>query len=362
MKYKKFLGVGLSILILVWVFTGCRALPTSLTRLSNDNHNVDDESLLNVFNWSEYLPESLIKDFEEKYKIKVNYITYSSNEEMLAKTMAGDDIFDIAVASDYMIDVMRKQKLMEEIDMNNVPNFKNIGDEFKNLSFDPGNKYSVPYMWGTGVIAVNTKKVTGDINSYSDLWDSKLVNSLVVIDDQRELIGIALKKLGYSINETDSAKLEQAKQELLKLKPNIRLFDSDSPKTPLIDGQVAAGYMWGAEAAMAQKENKDIKIFFPREGTYLWQDNFVIPKGALHKKNAEIFINFMLDPKVSAEISKEFPYANPNIAAHQYIDKNILKDTAIYPTENDLKKGERTKDLGDVTKLYDKIWSEFRGK
>jgi spermidine/putrescine transport system permease protein len=362
MKFKKLLYLVLSVLLLGSTLTGCGMLPSSLISSSSSPNGSSDENVLNVFNWSEYLPESVIKDFEAKYNIKVNYLTYSSNEEMLARIMAGDDIFDISVASDYMVDVMRKQKLMEEMDMINIPNLKNIGAEFKNLSFDPGNKYSVPYMWGTGVIAVNTKKVSGDITSYGNLWDSKFKSSLVVLDDQRELIGIALKKLGYSVNETDPVKLEQAKQELIKLKANIKTFDSDSPKTQLINGEAAAGYMWGAEAALAQKENKDIKIFFPVEGMYLWQDNFVIPKGAVHKKNAEIFINFILDPKVSAEISKVFPYANPNIAAHEYIDKSILNNTAVYPTDSELKKAERPKDLGDATKLYDKIWTEIKSK
>jgi spermidine/putrescine transport system permease protein len=362
MRFKKLLSLGISTLLLGSTITGCSSLPSSLISSSNSTAGSNTENVLNVFNWSEYLPESVIKEFEAKYNIKVNYMTYTSNEEMLARIMAGDDVFDISVASDYMVDVMRKQKLMEEIDMSNIPNLKNIGEEFKNLSFDPGNKYSVPYMWGTGVIAVNTKKVSGNITSFSDLWDSKFKNSLVVLDDQRELIGITLKKLGYSINETDPAKLEQARQELAKLKGNINTFDSESPKTQLISGQAAAGYMWGAEAALAQKENKDIKIFFPKEGMYLWQDNFVIPKGALHKKNAEVFINFILDPKISAEISKEFPYANPNTAAHQYIDKSILNNTAVYPPDSELKKGERVKDVGDATRLYDKIWTEIKGK
>lgn len=359
MKLKKLFHFGLPLLIIITTLTGCQ----SLISVTEPSVTTKDENVLNVFNWSEYLPEPIIKEFEEKYDIKVNYVTYSSNEEMLAKIMAGDDIFDISVASDYMVEVMRKQKLMEEIDMGNVPNFKNIGDEFKNLSFDPGNKYSVPYMWGTGVIAVNTGKVSGgSITSYGDLWNSEFKNYLVVLDDERALIGIALKKLGYSLNETDPAKLEQARVELLKLKPNIKFFNSDSPKTELLNGGATAGYMWGAEAALAGKQNKDIKAFFPKEGMYIWQDNFVIPKGAIHKKNAEAFINFLLDPKVSAEISKEFPYANPNLAAHQYIDKSDLSNPAVYPTEAELKIGERLKDVGDATKLYDKIWVEFRGK
>lgn len=362
MRLKKLLGFCLAILVLIGSLTGCTGFLLGNTAANVNSTIADNNNTLNVFNWSEYLPDSVIKEFEDQYHIKVNYITYSSNEEMLARIMAGNEIYDIAVASDYMVDVMRKQKLMEELNLNNIPNLKNIGNDFKNMPFDPGNKYSVPYMWGNGVIAVNTKMIPGTITSYSDLWDSKFKNSLVVLDDERAIIGIALKKLGYSINETDPAKLEQARLELLKLLPNIKKFDSDSPSSALIKGEAAAGYMWGAEAFLAEKENKDIKTFFPKEGMYLWQDNFVIPKGAEHKENAEKFINFLLDPKVSAEITKEYPYANPNISAHQYIDKSILNSTTVYPTDYDMKIGEHLKDMEDTTKLYDKIWMEVKPK
>lgn len=361
MKFKRAIISILAVLVMAGTLTGCTSFifGTSTSSFSQVNN---DENTLNVFIWSEYLPDSVIEGFEAKYNIEVNCINYSSNEEMLAGIMAGNEIYDIAVASDYMVDVMRKQKLMEELDLNNIPNLKNIGSQFKNMTFDPGNKFSVPYMWGDAVIAVNTKMVPITVTSYGDLWDSRFKNSLVVLDDERAVMGIALKKLGYSMNETDPARLEQARQELLKLKPNIKKFDSDSSSSVLIKGEAAAGYVWGAEAVLAQQGNKDIKIFFPKEGMYLWQDNFVIPKGAEHKKNAEIFINYILDPKVSAEIPKEYPYANPNIAAHQYMDKSMLNNTVVYPTENDMRIGEHLKDLEDATKLYDKIWTEVRGK
>lgn len=319
-----------------------------------------DGDVLNVFNWSEYLPNSVIKQFEKKYNIKVNYTTYSSNEEMLAKIMAGGSQFDLAVSSDYMVDIMKKQELLENIDLKNIPNFNNIGSQFKNLDFDKKNKYSVPYMWGDAVIAVNTKQVKDNITCYSDLWNKNLKNSMVVLDDERAIIGLALKKLGYSLNETDSKKLVEAKKELLKLKPNIKTFDSDSPKTSLINGEASVGYVWGAEAALAARENKNIKIVIPKEGLYLWQDNFVIPKGAEHEKNAELFINFILDPKISAEISKAFPYANPNVKAHKYISKTDLNNIAIYPPEDAVKKGEHLKDVGEKLKDFDKIWTEFK--
>lgn len=352
---KKIAALLFSVLLMAGVFAGCSKSESGAQ--SNDGK---EEAVLNVFNWSEYLPEDVIEKFEEKYNIKVNYTTYASNEEMLAKLMAGGSQFDIAVSTDYMVDVMRNQNLIQEINMDNIPNYKNIGDEFKGLAFDPENKYTVPYMWGNAVVAVNTKMVDTEIDSYADLWDSKFENSMVVLDDQRAIIGIALKKLGYSLNETDPAKLEEAKNELIKLKGNIKIFDSDSPKTSLINGEASVGYVWGAEAVLAQKENPDIKVFFPKEGLYLWQDNFIIPNGAPHKSNAELFINFLLEPEISAEISESFPYANPNVEAHKLMDAETLDNKVIYPDTEIIKNGEYLKDLGETTRIFDEIWTELK--
>lgn len=348
---KKIAALLFSVLLMAGVFAGCS---------KTESNNGNEEAVLNVFNWSEYLPEDVIEKFEEKYNIKVNYTTYASNEEMLAKLMAGGSQFDIAVSTDYMVDVMRNQNLIQEINMDNIPNYKNIGDQFKGLAFDPENKYTVPYMWGNAVVAVNTKIVDTEIDSYADLWDSKFENSMVVLDDQRAIIGIALKKLGYSLNETDPAKLEEAKNELIKLKNNIKIFDSDSPKTSLINGEASVGYVWGAEAVLAQKENPDIKVFFPEEGLYLWQDNFIIPNGAPHKTNAELFINFLLEPEISAEISESFPYANPNVEAHKLMDAETLDNKVIYPDTEIIKNGEYLKDLGETTRLFDEIWTVLK--
>ncbi|MEL7650116.1 MAG: extracellular solute-binding protein [Sedimentibacter sp.] len=352
---KKIAALIFSVLLMAGVFAGC-----SKSESGAQSNNGSEEAVLNVFNWSEYLPEEVIQKFEEKYNIKVNYTTYASNEEMLAKIMAGGSQFDIAVSTDYMVDVMIKQNLVQEINMDNIPNYKNIGDEFKSLTFDPENKYTVPYMWGNVVVAVNSKMVDTEINSYADLWDSKFENSMVVLDDQRAVIGMALKKLGYSFNETDPARLEEAKNELMKVKNNIKIFDSDSPKTSLINGEASVGLVWGAEAVLAQKENPDIKVYFPKEGLYLWQDNFIIPKGAPHKTNAELFINFLLEPEISAEISESFPYANPNVEAHKLMDAETLANKVIYPDAEVVQKGEHLQDLGETTRLYDQIWTEMK--
>ncbi len=315
---------------------------------------------LNVYNWSEYLPQSVLDQFEQEYGVKVNYTTFSSNEEMLAKITAGASGYDVTIASDYMVDIMRKQGLIEPIDMNHIPNLKNIGESFLSKPFDPENRYSVPYMWGNVVIAVNTDKVKTPVKSYEDLWKPEFQNSLVVVDDMRTLIGIANKMQGKSMNETDAAVLEKSKKMLMELTPNIKAYDSDSPKTMLINGEASAGIVWGAEASLAHKENPAVKTVLPEEGMQLWQDNFVIPKGAPHKKTAEVFIDFILRPEISAEISKQFPYANPNTAAHKLIDQAILDDPAVYPPEEEVAKGENLIDLGEATRDYDRIWSEIK--
>ncbi|MFS0863998.1 ABC transporter substrate-binding protein [Fredinandcohnia sp. 179-A 10B2 NHS] len=317
-----------------------------------------DEKVLNVFNWSEYLPESVIKQFEEETGIKVNYDTYSSNEEMLAKLQAGNTGYDITVASTYFIEIMRKQDMLAEINKDNIPNLKNIGESFLGTDADPEDKYSVPYMWGKAVIAYNEDLVEKEITGYADLFGSEFENNLVVLDDVRVIIGNMLALLGYSQNSTDEAELEEAKEKLLELKPNIKAYDSDSPKTLLVSGEVKAGIVWGAEATLAARENPAIKTVFPKEGMNLWQDNFVIPKDAPHKENAEKFIDFILRPEISKEISMEYPYGNPNVEAMKLLPDDVRESLEV--PEEELAKGEYNIDVGEATQIYDRIWSEIK--
>ncbi|NLM34595.1 MAG: extracellular solute-binding protein [Clostridiales bacterium] len=315
---------------------------------------------LNIFNWSEYLPQSVIDKFEEEYNIKVNYSTFSSNEEMLAKLQAGANNYDLVVASDYMVETLIKQDILQEINKDNIPNIKYMDPAVMDLSFDPGNKFSIPYMWGDAAIAVDTSKVDFEITGYKDLWNPKLANSIVVLDDQRAIIGMALKKLGYSINETDPKALAKAEQELLDLQKNIKAYDSDSPKTLLINGEASVGFVWGAEVSLAMRENKNLKCVIPEEGIFIQQDNFVIPKKAKNVKGAELFMDFIMRPEISVEISNEFPYANPNTGAWEIMDESILNDIAVYPPTEAVETGEHLKDIGNNIDLFDKIWSNIK--
>jgi len=324
-------------------------------------NDAQPKEVLNVFNWSEYLPQSVIDKFEQTYNIKVNYSTFSSNEEMLAKLMAGGGNYDLTVASDFMVEILSKQGLIQQINKDSLPNLSNIGSQFLDLPFDKGNKYSTPYMWLAGIIAYDSSKIPeGSIKGYKDLWKPEFKNSLTVLDDERVIIGITLKKLGYSLNETSPEALQKAKIELKKLQPNIKSYDSDSPKTSLINGEAKAIFAWGAEGCLASRENPNIKYVIPEEGLFLQQDNFVIPKAAKNVKAAELFINFIMEPEISAEISRNFPYGNPNISAYQYIDKKILDDKAVYPPEEAVKKGEYLKDIGNSVTELDKIWTEVK--
>ena len=319
-----------------------------------------EKEVLNLFNWSEFLPQSVVEQFEKEYNVKVNYATFSSNEEMLAKLMGGNIPYDLVVTSDYAIEIMIKQNLIQEIDKASVPNLANIDKNVLDLEFDPNNKYSLPYMWGGNYIVVDRSKISKEITSFDGLWDSDFKNSMVILDDPRVIVGMALQKNGYSINTTNPEELKKAKEDLIKLMPNVKAFDSESPKTLLINGEASIGYVWGTEAYLAKLENPNLETVLTKEGVVPQYDNFVIPAKAKNKKLAEEFINFIYRPEISAQVSEEFPYANPNKAAYPLIDPGKLNDIAVYPPREAVEGNELIKDVGEATKLYDDIWTEVK--
>jgi spermidine/putrescine-binding protein len=324
---------------------------------------------LNLYAWSEYVPQELLDNFTAKTGIKVNYDTYSSNEEMLAKLQAGASGYDLVIPTDYTVDVMIKQGLIEPIDLTKIPNFGNIDPQFADQYYDPGNKYSVPYMWGTTALAYESTKVPFEPKSWADLWDPAFENQLVVLDDSREVPGMALMVLGYDKNSVSPQELEEAKQKLIALKPNIKLFDSDVPESALLTGEASAGLVYNGNAAIGHSENENIMYICPVEGCTLWIDNFVTPKGAPHKDAAMAFIDFALDPVQSVIITANFPYSNPNAAALEYMKTNDPDAYATYmdypatnPSAEFLGGASPTKDVGEATTLYDELWTDFKGE
>jgi len=347
---------------------GGTAAPTGGVPQTGGTEGGTQSTEVNLYGWSEYVPTDLLDGFTQETGIKVNYDTYASNEEMLAKIQAGASGYDLIIPSDYTVTIMINQGMLEELDMNQIPNFKNIAEFAKNPYYDPGNKYSVPYQWGTVGLVVDRSKVDRDLTSWNDLWDPEFQDRVVLLDDSREVLGMVLLTLGYDINTTDETQLEEAKEKLIELMPNVRLFDSDSPKTALLAGEVWLGQTWNGEAALAHSENPDIDYICPEEGCTVWYDNLAIPKGAPHLDAAHAFINYVLKPEASILITREFPYSNPNQAALDLLkteDPDLYESymgfVATNPSPEVIQNAKAIKDVGEATAIWDRVWTEAKG-
>ena len=334
----------LILLFLVLLLTGC-----------TDNRE------LNILNWSSYIPDEVIKEFEVKTNIKVNYSTYSSNEELLAKlSSAKIGTYDLIFPSDYMVEIMRERNLIEKIDYSKLNNLSNINSTYLNLKYDINNEYSIPFIAATTLISVNKDIIKDDIKSYNDLLNPKYKNEIVLIDDQRIIIGMALLANGYDMNSCDPNELEVAKEWLLKLKDNLKAYDSDSPKNFLITKEASIAVLWNAEAALAKMENDNIVNIFPNEGFALSIDNFAIPKNASNKDELYKFIDYILDPYVMKKIIESYPYKNINKKTDMLLDDKYLNNNASNIDDNVIKKGIFVNNIGESIKLYDKIWAYIK--
>ena len=323
---------------------------------------------LNIFVWTEYFPQDMLDCFELVYGIKLNRDEYSSNEEMYAKISAGGASYDLVQPTDYIIGLMIRQELLQELDHSKLPNIGNLDAGWMNKDFDPGNKYTIPYLAGTDSIVVNTDAVTDPPQSWADLWKPEYAGRMVFLDDSRVVIGLTLLTLGYDPNTTDPAQLEEAKVKLAQLIPNIKVFDSDSPKTALIAGDVDLGLTWTGEAFIANQENPAIQFIYPKEGSILWQDNWAMLKDASHADAAYAWMNYLMQGDVFWLTIRDFQYINPNTAALEYAKANqpeVYKAYADSPITNPpaeaIANGHGIKDVGDATPLYDAIWVEVKG-
>jgi len=324
---------------------------------------------LNLFVWTEYFPQDMLDCFELVYDIQLNRDEYSSNEEMYAKLSAGGTTYDLAQPSDYFVGLMIRQGLLQELDHSKLPNMKNFDEGWMNRDFDPGNKYSIPYLAGTDAIVVNTDTVENVPQSWADLWKPEYAGRMVFLDDSRSVIGLTLLTLGYDVNTTDPAQLEEAKNKLAELVPNIKVFDSDSPKTALIAGDVDLGMTWTFEALAAQQENPAIQYIYPTEGAILWQDNWVMLDGAAHSDAAFAWLNYINQGDVFWLTLVDYTYTNPNKAALEYAKANHPEVYDAYanspitnPPPEVIANGHGIEDVGEATPLYDDIWVEVKGQ
>lgn len=320
------------------------------------------KTTLNVYNWGDYIDETILEEFEKEYKIKVNYDTFTTNEDMYIKLKAGGSSYDLLIPSDYMIKRMIDEDRLEKLDFKNIPNYKFIGPTFKDLEYDPQNQYSVPYMWGTVGILYNKKMVKSKPDSWKILWDKKYAKQILMMDSQRDSIGITLKMLGYSLNSTNLAELEAAKNALIRQKPLVLAYVVDEVKDKMISEEAALAVVWSGDAVYCMRENENLDYVIPKEGSNLWFDAMVIPKGAPHKEAAEKFINFMCDTEIAFRNADYIGYASPHTEAVKKLPEEITSSRSAYPLEEDLKNCEVFSNLVSVLKDFDRIWTEVKAQ
>jgi spermidine/putrescine transport system substrate-binding protein len=343
------------------VFVTAMALLYLVSHL-NTTQGYSGDNTLTIYNWGDYIDPDLIKKFEKETGMKVIYQTFDSNEAMMTKIAQGGTIFDVAVPSEYAISKMIEEDLLIPLDHSKLPNLKYVNPRFLDLSFDPKNKYSIPYFWGTVGIVYNPEMLGGKkITSWNDLWDKDLRNQILLVDGAREVIGMGLNSLHYSLNDTNKAHLQEAKRKLDKLTPNIKAIVGDEIKMLIANEEAAVGVVWSGDAAEMISENEKLDYVVPKEGSNLWFDNMVIPKTAKNIEGAHKFINFMLDPKNAAQNAEYVGYSTPNQKAIDYLPEEISNDKRFYPDLDSVQNLEVYENLGKrMLAYYNELFLEFK--
>ncbi len=313
------------------------------------------EKELHVYNWSDYIADSTVPNFQKEFGVKVTYDTYESNEEMVAKLQAGATGYDIIVPSGYIIPVLVATDLIVPINKKYLTNWSNISPIFQNLPSDPGNKYTVPWQWGTTGIAYRSDKIKTPIDSWAVFLDKQHAKKLTMMDDGREVIGAFLRYRGHSLNSTDPAELAQAKADSIAAKKNLKAYISAPVKAQLISGDVLISQLWNGDTTQAKAEQPNLAYVIPKEGCTIWGDAMCIPKTAPNKRAAHEWMNYILRPDVGAALSEATGYGTPNAAGAK-----VMKNPVPYPTEDELKRLEYQVDLGKNTATWDQIWTEIK--
>lgn len=344
MKTRKIKPLKMFIVIIfIFFLSGCKEKPPHV----------------NVYNWGDYIDKDIIKDFEIETGIKVNYDTFATNEDLYVRLMQGNTEFDLIVPSDYMIERMIDEDMLESLDMSNIPNLEKIDEEFLNLDYDPTNEYSIPYMWGTVGIIYNKTMVDEKVDSWDILWEEKYKDQIIMLNSQRDTFAVALLKLGYSMNTRDYDELVKAKDELIKQKELVYAYQGDEVKDTMISGDAALAVVWSGDAVTMIDENEDLKYVIPKEGTNLWFDSLVIPKNAENKENAERFINFLTRPDIAARNVEYIGYSTPIFEARELLSEEQRNSETSYPDEKILENTEIFKDPKSIIRIYDELWTDL---
>lgn len=352
---KKLIALALCSCSIAALLTGC-----------GNSADSGENGELYVYNWGEYIDPDTITMFEEETGIKVIYDEFETNESMYPKVEAGSSAYDVICPSDYMVSKMIENDLLQELDYDKMPNAKaNIGAQYYEQAekFDPGNKYCVPYCWGTVGILYNKTMVDEPVTSWSILWDEKYADNILMQDSVRDAFMVALRLKGYSMNTLDQAQLEEARDALIEQKPLVQAYVIDQVRDKMIGNEAALGVIYSGEAIYTQRENPDLEYVIPEEGTNVWIDGWVIPKNAPNKENAEKWIDFMCRGDVALKNFEYITYSTPNTAAQALIEDDEIRNSKIafpdlskYQLETYVYLGE------DGDEMYNNYWKEVKSK
>lgn len=352
---KALLYVGFSLALF-----GCSSPDTATT----DNTAASTDTL-DLYNFSEFMPQQVLDGFEAETGIHVNYTTYDSNEAMYAKLKLLDDssTYDLAVAATYYVGKMAKEGLLQEVDKSKLSNFNNLDTSLLNTKVDPESKYSIPYVWGSTGLAIDGAIVDpATVTSWNDLWRPEYKDQVMLMNDMRDVFGMALLTLGYSSNSRNPDEIKAAYNKLTTLMPNVKTFNADAPRIPYLEGETTVGMIWNGEAIMGKDEGLISLVYkYPTEGAMFWMDTIVIPKNAKNVDAAHQFINYTLRPENAKIISEQIGYASPNLAARELMAKGKRDNTVIYPSKETVAKGEFMEDVGDdAIQIYQQYWDKLK--
>jgi spermidine/putrescine transport system permease protein len=317
------------------------------------------EKVLNLYIWSNYIAPETIAKFERRHGVRVNVDLYDTNEALLAKVQSGNVDYDVLCPSNYPIQILLHQGLLRPLDHTALPHLANLDPRFLDRDYDPGNRYSVPYFWGTCGIGYNRRRV-GRVDSWEALWDPRYRGRILMLDDSRETLGTALKLLGHGVNARDPAVLAAAQRLLIEQKPLVKAYDAANFHDVLLSGDVWLAQGWNGQFAKVMAADPDIEYVVPKEGSSLFIDSLVIPASAPHPELAHAFLDFTMEAEIAAEICRTMHYSTPNRAAVPLLPADIRGNAAIFPPDDVVARTELIEDLGEATVLYDRLWTEVK--
>lgn len=357
-KRKRSIALGTCALVIVGLLLAACA-PTPTTEPTAEPTEAPADNVLNIYNWDTYIDPAVLTDFEQQFGVTINYEIYANNEEMLETIQSGPVDYDIVVPTDYMVAIMRREGLLAALDHDNIPNFSNVDPAFVNPIYDPGNRYCVPYQWGTMGIGYNIAATGREIEGWADFFDPAFAGRIAMLGDSRLTMGVVLLYLGYSPNTTSRAEINAARDFLIAHADDIVAYAPDTGQDMLVAGEVDLAFEWSGDIFQAMEEDPDIRYVIPQEGSLIWADNLCILSTAPHKALAEAFINYILRPEVGAAISNYIRFSSPNQAALPLINAADRNDPALYPPDDVRERLFFLADIGtEATALYDEAWEE----